>query len=592
MNNFKVRTKLGFLVFIIFLMLCLIGGITIRSMKEISQESQDEIENVLREDYDKQIKEQIDNAISLLAAVNQKVRSGEYTLEEGKKIGADLLRDLRYGESGYFWADEYDGTNVVLLGSETEGTNRMNTKDANGYEMVKEIIRVGQQAQGGYTDYVFPKEGETAPSPKRSYSKAFEPFGWVVGTGNYTDYLEEELEEHTGIIEEKTERGIEIFLGIAAVMVVIDILFTIIITIGITAALKMFLTIMEKIAEGDFTIQLPRILEKRKDDFGILGQSIAKMKGQVVGLLTKVQQQSIELNSLVEKIHSEVDGMNVNISGVTETTEELAAGMEQTASSSDQINSMSHEIEEAARNIARKSQDGAAQVVDIFERAEKAKKDTTQQRDNADRLQSEIKVSLEKALEDVKVVEQIEVLSESIMNITSQTNMLALNAAIEAARAGEAGKGFAVVADEIGNLADQSKQAVVHIQEVTDKVVSAVSDLAQDSRRLLTFVADDVVESFEAFGKVVDDYTSDSSYMDSLVTDFSATSEELLASIESVLTSIQEVSRTVNEGATGVSEIAGRTSDVMSVSEMIGSEINAADRIGTELVGEVSKFKI
>lgn len=592
MNNFKVRTKLGFLVFIIFLMLCLIGGITIRSMKEISQESQDEIENVLREDYDKQIKEQIDNAISLLAAVNQKVSSGEYTLEEGKKIGADLLRDLRYGESGYFWADEYDGTNVVLLGSETEGTNRMNTKDANGYEMVKEIIRVGQQAQGGYTDYVFPKEGETAPSPKRSYSKAFEPFGWVVGTGNYTDYLEEELEEHTGIIEEKTERGIEIFLGIAAVMVVIDILFTIIITIGITAALKMFLTIMEKIAEGDFTIQLPRILEKRKDDFGILGQSIAKMKGQVVGLLTKVQQQSIELNSLVEKIHSEVDGMNVNISGVTETTEELAAGMEQTAASSDQINSMSHEIEEAARNIARKSQDGAAQVVDIFKRAEKAKKDTTQQRDNADRLQSEIKVSLEKALEDVKVVEQIEVLSESIMNITSQTNMLALNAAIEAARAGEAGKGFAVVADEIGNLADQSKQAVVHIQEVTDKVVSAVSDLAQDSRRLLTFVADDVVESFEAFGKVVDDYTSDSSYMDSLVTDFSATSEELLASIESVLTSIQEVSRTVNEGATGVSEIAGRTSDVMSVSEMIGSEINAADRIGTELVGEVSKFKI
>ena len=32
-------------------------------------------------------------------------------------------------------------------------------------------------------DYVFPKEGETKPSPKRSYSEYFEPFDWVVGTG-------------------------------------------------------------------------------------------------------------------------------------------------------------------------------------------------------------------------------------------------------------------------------------------------------------------------------------------------------------------------------------------------------------------------
>ena len=68
---------------------------------------------------------------------------------------------------------------MVLLGSATEGTKRMETKDADGYQMVKEIIRVGQESDGGYTDYVFPKEGETESSPKRSYSRAFEPFGWV-----------------------------------------------------------------------------------------------------------------------------------------------------------------------------------------------------------------------------------------------------------------------------------------------------------------------------------------------------------------------------------------------------------------------------
>ena len=69
-------------------------------------------------------------------------------------MGASLLRDLRYGEAGYFWADTYDGNCVVLLGSETEGTNRMETKDANGYEMVREIIRVGQEPDGGFVDYI------------------------------------------------------------------------------------------------------------------------------------------------------------------------------------------------------------------------------------------------------------------------------------------------------------------------------------------------------------------------------------------------------------------------------------------------------
>ena len=102
---------------------------------------------------------------------------------------------MRFGRcvterQGYFWIDQSDGTNVVLLGSDTEGTNRMETEDAKGYKMVKEIIRVAVEDGGGYTDYVFPKEGETKPSPKRSYSEYFEPFDWVVGTGNYTDYID------------------------------------------------------------------------------------------------------------------------------------------------------------------------------------------------------------------------------------------------------------------------------------------------------------------------------------------------------------------------------------------------------------------
>jgi len=70
----------------------------------------------------------------------------------------------------------------------------MNATDANGYKMMQAIISAGQQKDGGYCDYVFPKEGETEPSPKRSYSKLYEPFDWVIGTGNYIDNIDTAIE--------------------------------------------------------------------------------------------------------------------------------------------------------------------------------------------------------------------------------------------------------------------------------------------------------------------------------------------------------------------------------------------------------------
>ena len=193
MNNVKVQTKLIIVMLATIVALVLCAVISSESMKQLQSKALETLEADERASYDEQIKQQVDNVISLCQTIYDQYQAGVYTEEEAKKLAADEIRQLRYGDAGYFWVDQYDGTNVVLLGNDTEGTNRMETKDANGYQMVKEIIRVGQEADGGYTDYVFPKEGETEPSPKRSYSKAFEPFGWVIGTGNYTDYIDDQV---------------------------------------------------------------------------------------------------------------------------------------------------------------------------------------------------------------------------------------------------------------------------------------------------------------------------------------------------------------------------------------------------------------
>ena len=196
MRNMKVRTKLLIVMFVAIAVLALCVVFSTNSMAQMQNQALEIIENDERESYDELIKQQVENVISLCQVIYDKYQAGEYTEDEAKKIAADEIRALRYGEGGYFWVDQYDGTNVVLLGSQTEGTNRMETKDAAGYQMVKEIIRIGQEPDGGYTDYVYPKEGETESSPKRSYSKAFEPFGWVIGTGNYTDHIDDQCHKN------------------------------------------------------------------------------------------------------------------------------------------------------------------------------------------------------------------------------------------------------------------------------------------------------------------------------------------------------------------------------------------------------------
>lgn len=189
-------------------------------------------------------------------------------------------------------------------------------------------------------------------------------------------------------------------------------------------------------------------------------------------------------------------------------------------------------------------------------------------------------------------MEEISILSESIMAITTQTNLLALNAAIEAARAGEAGKGFSVVAEEIRNLAEQSKNAVSKIQDVTIQVTDAVNQLKESSVELLEFVAKDVAEDYNRFIGVSELYNKDATYVDELVGDFSATSEELLASIESVLGSINEIAKAASEGAYGTTDIAERTMNIMTKSNEVVRGIHTTQNSSMELEAQIGKFEI
>ncbi len=590
--NLKVRTKLVILTTVAAASMFIMGFLNMDGMDKSYKQSVSSMKKVLYDDYDAQIKSQVENVITLLEEEYAEYQSGRYTQEEAKQAAAAAVRALRYGNNGYFWIDTYEGDNVVLLGQEVEGTNRLEEKDSNGYQMIKDIIKNGQQPDGGFTEYYYTKEGGNETYPKRAYSKAFEPWQWVVGTGNYIDELEEMSVSNNEAVKTIFDHTKRLSILSITVSILLLIVIALLIVTDITKSLKAASQELNCMADGDYTKSFMEKFTGRKDDFGGLARCIRDMKSAMVQLIRHVQSESESINAAAGSVNECVAKLNDDIASVSAASEELSAGMQETAATTTMANESAGEIHTAVEHIAHRSQDGAQGAAEIKGRAGQTNLKIKQAQQKAVQLKQEIQQDLEAALENAKVIDQIYELSGVIMNVVSQTNLLSLNASIEAARAGEAGKGFAVVAGEIGTLAEQSRQTVIQIQAVTQEVTKAVEDLSANARKLLEFVVNDVTNDYEGFLTIGEQYDQDGASVDSLMSDFSSIAQELFQNMENIKNSMSDISKAAEEGAEGTTEIAQRASEIAGESREVLGQVTKTKQSAELLQEEIGKFRV
>ncbi|MDO3410283.1 methyl-accepting chemotaxis protein [Saccharibacillus sp. CPCC 101409] len=346
---------------------------------------------------------------------------------------------------------------------------------------------------------------------------------------------------------------------------------------GIVKPIQASAAQLDRMTAGDFTDRLPEKYLRRGDEVGMLAQAVDRMHGSSKTLLSavSVEAEGIGESSGMARVH--FGRMEEALRGVSATTEQMSAGMQQTAATAQEMDAATQEFERAVASIAARAAEGTEQAGQVSTRAMQIQDNLAESMEKTTAVYEEVREGLARALEESHSVGMIRALADSILQVAQQTNLLALNASIEAARAGEAGKGFAVVADEIRKLADASKNSVEQIRTVTETVVGSVDNLQSYSSRLLGLMTKEIAADYEMMQENAGSYMQDALYIENMVADFSATSEQLSASVQNLAKAIGEIAAANSEAAEGVETIFTRTSGVMEVADQVAAQ---AQRVG------------
>lgn len=282
------------------------------------------------------------------------------------------------------------------------------------------------------------------------------------------------------------------------------------------------------------------------------------------------------MRELVEELKKGISNMDTNsdelsatmteliyiMEDIKQITNEMTNGSLELSATTQQIGATVKTIEFSTKKLAKKANKGGSIAQEIKERATNVREEAKNSAISSYNIYTEKAEQIMNSIQKSKVVEEINILTDTIGKIDVQTNLLALNASIEAARAGEAGRGFAVVASEIRRLSEQSSKSVKNIREVTSQVQDAFSNLTSNAKDILDYMDTKVKPDYEKLVQIGEQYEKDAEFISQMSNEIAQASSEMAISIEEVNIAIQSAAKTSQESGSRTEEILANVSEV------------------------------
>lgn len=363
---------------------------------------------------------------------------------------------------------------------------------------------------------------------------------------------------------------------IISIVSLLAVLFGIITSQKISKPIKEVSEAANKIAGGDFYVQLQTKASgevgELVDSFKRIGITLVEYKEyiqEIANVLNQIAQGNLCFELKQEYIgeFSKVKDSLLNISeNLSQTIENVKSSSEQIAMASSQVASGAQSLAQGTTEQASSIEEFSATIADISMQI----KNTANNADLANRevvFTSEEVINSNSQMQEMKLAmnninaksAQISKIIKTIEDIAFQTNILALNAAVEAARAGSAGKGFAVVADEVRNLAQKSADAAKNTTMLIEETVQAVERGSQ----IVDITAQSMINVVAGSDQVRD-----------FVNDIARTSKEQSDAVSQILIGVEQISSVIQSNSATAEESAAASEELSSQADLLKQHVN------------------